>query len=74
MKIKNIMAVLAAMMTLTGCDLDKYPVSEVAAEEYVKDDESLNTLVLGCYNGLHDVMYYEWALTELRSDNTRMHR
>ena len=73
MKIKNIMAVLAAMMTLTGCDLDKYPVSEVAAEEYVKDDESLNTLVLGCYNGLHDVMYYEWALTELRSDNTRMH-
>ena len=73
MKIKSIMAAVAVAMTLTGCDLDKYPISEVAADDYVNDDESLNTLVLGCYNGLHQVMYYEWALTELRSDNTRMH-
>lgn len=63
---------LAATM-LTACNLDKYPFSEVTSEEYVKDDATLNTLVVGCYNGLHDVMYYEWAVTELRSDNTRMH-
>lgn len=73
MKIYNIMAALAAVLLLSSCDLDKYPMSEVAAEDYVKDDASLNTLVIGCYNGLHSVMYYEWALTELRSDNTRMH-
>lgn len=73
MKIKSILALLAATMTLTGCDLDKFPVSEVAADDYVNGDESFNTLVVGCYNGLHQVMYYEWALTELRSDNTRMH-
>ena len=60
-------------VALTSCDLDKYPYSEVAAGEYVKDAESVNTLVVGCYNGLHDVMYYEWALTELRSDNARMY-
>lgn len=58
---------------LASCDLDKYPYSEVAVDEYVKDAESVNTLVVGCYNGLHDVMYYEWALTELRSDNARMY-
>ena len=61
------------LLTFSACDLDKYPFSEVTSEEYVKDDATLNTLVVGCYNGLHDVMYYEWAVTELRSDNSRMH-
>lgn len=67
------MASLAALFLTTGCDLDRFPYSEVTAEDYVKDDATLNTLVMGAYNGLHDVMYYEWAVTELRSDNTRMH-
>lgn len=60
-------------IALASCDLDKYPYSEVAADEYVKDAESVNNLLLGCYNGLHSVMEYEWAMTELRSDNSRMH-
>lgn len=71
--IKITTALACATLMLTACDLDKYPYSEVASEEYVKDSESVNTLVIGCYNGLHDVMYYEWALTELRSDNSRMY-
>jgi hypothetical protein len=66
-------AILASAVALSSCDLDKYPYSEVAADEFVTDDASLNSLVVGCYNGLHDVMYYEWALTELRSDNSRMY-
>lgn len=57
---------------LMSCNLDKYPYSEVATESYVKDASSVNTLVLGCYNGLRNVMYYEWAVTDLRSDNARM--
>lgn len=60
-------------MVVFSCDLDKYPYSEVAADEYVKDDASVNTLIVGCYNGLQNVMYYEWAMTELRSDNARMY-
>lgn len=72
-KIKNIFYIGAFSMLVASCSLDKYPFSEVAADEYVKDDATLNTLVMGAYNGLHDVMYYEWAVTELRSDNTRMH-
>ncbi len=75
-KVKNIGAyVLMALCTAVpaSCDLDKYPYSETAADEYVKDAESVNTLVLGCYNGLQSVMDYEWALTELRSDNARMY-
>lgn len=59
-------------LALGACNLDQYPYSETAADEYVKDASAVNDLVIGTYNGLHDVMYYEWALTELRSDNTRM--
>lgn len=72
-KFKISILAVGALLMLTGCNLDKFPYSEVAADDYVKDDATLNTLVMGTYNGLHDVMYYEWAVTELRSDNTRMH-
>lgn len=32
----------------------------------------MNTAVIGCYGGIHAPLNIEWALTELRSDNTRM--
>ncbi|MCS2582826.1 RagB/SusD family nutrient uptake outer membrane protein [Bacteroides sp. BFG-551] len=32
----------------------------------------MNTAVIGCYGGMHNPLNIEWALTELRSDNTRM--
>lgn len=72
-KIYYYTALLLTVSFLSACDLDKYPYSEVAADEYVKDASSVNNLVVGCYNSLHDVMYYEWAVTELRSDNARIY-
>ena len=72
MKKVNYIGLLLVTLLFASCDLDKYPYSEVAADEYVKNASSVNNLVLGCYNSLHDVMYYEWAMTELRSDNGRM--
>ncbi len=62
----------AALVCAVSCDLKQYPYSETAADDYVKDGSSVNNLVVGAYNGLYDVMYYEWAMTELRSDNARM--
>ncbi len=59
-------------LALGACNLDQDPYSETAADEYVTDAVAVNNLVIGAYNGLHNVMYYEWAVTELRSDNTRM--
>lgn len=64
---------IVGALCFSSCNLDQYPYSEVASDEYVTDDNSVNDLVMGCYNGLHDVMYYEWAMTELRSDNARMY-
>ena len=69
---RYIIPILVSVLALTSCNLDKYPFSEVAASEYVKDAKSVNNLVIGIYNGLYDVMYNEWAMTELRSDNARM--
>ena len=69
------MAALAVVGTfvLTSCSMDQTPYSEVVPESYVKDAQSVNTLVMGCYNGLHNVMHYECAMSELRSDNARMY-
>lgn len=72
MKTLQYLLTLLAAALLSSCNLDQYPYSEIAANDYVKDAAAVNTLVLGTYNGLHGVMYYEWALTEVRSDNARM--
>ncbi|MBQ6882551.1 MAG: RagB/SusD family nutrient uptake outer membrane protein [Alistipes sp.] len=71
---KRISTYLILLLTtfVAGCEMDQYPYSEIAAEDYVKDAEAVNTLVVGAYNGLHGVMYHQWSLTELRSDNARM--
>ena len=57
MKKVNYIGLLLVTLLFASCDLDKYPYSEVAADEYVKNASSVNNLVLGCYNSLHDVMY-----------------
>ena len=64
---------LTSTVVFTACDMDRMPYSEVVPDSYVKGSESVNTLVLGCYNDLQNVMHYEWAVTELRSDNARMY-
>lgn len=73
MKKVNYIGLLLVTLLFGACDLDQYPYSEVAADKYVKDASSVNNLVLGCYNSLHNAMYNEWAVTELRSDNGRMY-
>lgn len=59
-------------VALTACEMDREVYSEPPADGYVKDAESVNSLLMGAYGSMHDVLYYEWAMTELRSDNTRM--
>lgn len=74
MSMKRISTYLILLFTtlVAGCEMDQYPYSEIASEDYVKDAAAVNTLVIGAYNGLHGVMYHQWSLTELRSDNARM--
>ncbi len=60
-------------LALASCNLDTPPYSEIPEDDFFKTPEEVNQGVLGCYSRLHGVMYYEWAVTELRTDNTRMY-
>ena len=68
---KTIILVVTALAAV-ACDLNRLPISEVAADAYGKDTQSVENLLIGTYNALYDVAYNEWAVTELRSDNVRM--
>ena len=72
MKRLHYMLVLATASLLAACNMDQYPYSEIASDQYVTDAAAVNNLVVGAYSGLHAVLYNEWALTELRTDNARM--
>ena len=71
-QMKKILSIVLTGLVVFSCNLDQFPYSEVFENEYVKDENSVNTLVMGAYNALQGVLYYEWAVTELRSDNARM--
>lgn len=73
MKMKQYMAALSiCVMGLASCDLNISPDSYIAEDFFFEDAAQVNTAVIGCYGGLQGPMEYEWTLTELRSDNTRM--
>ena len=69
---KKTIILAAAALVAVACNLNRYPISEVAADAYVKDAKSVENLIIGTYNALYDVNYGEWAVTELRTDNARM--
>lgn len=69
---KKIAITFAAVCLFASCNLDQVPPSDIAADSYIKDDASLNNVVVGMYNGMYDVLENEWAVTELRTDNVRM--
>ena len=57
---------------LASCDLNITPDSYIADINFYQNEAEVNTAVIGCYGGMHAPLDIEWALTELRSDNTRM--
>ena len=57
---------------LASCDLNISPDSYIADIKFYQNEAEVNTAVIGCYGGIHAPLNIEWALTELRSDNTRM--
>ena len=52
--------------------MDNDPISVVDKKEFFKTADDLQAALIACYNGLHGSMYYEWQLTELRTDNSRI--
>ncbi len=74
MKIRLYISIVILAITTIACDdvLDLNPISEIGEDSFYKTSEEINKAVIGCYNGLQEPILYEWALTELRSDNGQM--
>jgi hypothetical protein len=62
-----------AGLLFSSCNLGMQPVSEIGDGSFYQNAEEINSAVVACYNGLQAPMRYEWMLTELRSDNARLH-
>ncbi len=62
----------ACTLGLTSCDLNISPDSYIADEFFFENEAQVNTAVIGCYSGMRIPLEYEWTLTELRSDNSRL--
>ena len=52
--------------------IDLAPESNLTTANFYTNASEINTGLIGAYNGLQGPLYYEWQLTELRTDNSKM--
>lgn len=52
--------------------LDLSPISEIGEDGFFANDSEVLSGVNACYNGLHAPLEYEWMLTDLRTDISRV--
>jgi starch-binding outer membrane protein, SusD/RagB family len=64
---------LTCSVSLFSCKkvIDVYPESNLTSVTYYSNLEEVKSGLTGCYNGLTKPIYYEWQVTELRSDNSK---
>lgn len=60
------------LASFASCSLERLPISELSEDAYFEDADQVATALVACYAGLQGPMAYEWQLTEMRSDNTRV--
>ncbi|WP_462251429.1 RagB/SusD family nutrient uptake outer membrane protein [Ferruginibacter sp.] len=72
---KNLIIILfASLLVLASCkkNIDRYPLNNVAIDNYYKTAGDIQIALNGCYAGLRPTLLEEWQMTELRSDNAIM--
>ncbi len=72
MKLYKYLPVLLLAAVATSCDVERLPISEISEDAYYSNASELATGLVACYAGLQDPLEYEWRLTELRSDHSRI--
>jgi len=65
--------ILFCCVALFSCKkvIDIYPQSNLSTGTYYSNLEEMKAALAGCYNSLQRPLFYEWQLTELRSDNSK---
>lgn len=70
--LKYIAVVLLIVLSSCSDIIDQYPENNVNTGTFYSTAAEIRTALNGCYNSLQKPVENEWALTELRSDNTIM--
>lgn len=70
---KRIFLIILATPVFYGCNkmIDLYPQSNLNTGTYYSNYEEVKAGLTGVYNGLHNTLFNEWQMTELRSDNSK---
>ncbi len=71
--LRKILFLLSAIVFTTACENQLYltPISGVSTTAYFTTPDQVKTGVINIYNGLQAVPLREFAMTEMRSDNTK---
>lgn len=71
---KKILILLVLGITAFSCSkkkLDLEPISEIGENEFYNNAEEIELATIAIYDGLQNIPLREFALTEMRSDNSR---
>lgn len=65
--------ILVGSMGLFSCKkvIDLYPQSNPNTTTYYSNPAEVKAALSGCYNGMQGPLFYEWQVSELRSDNSK---
>lgn len=65
--------ILLGCVGLFSCKkvIDVYPQSNLSTGTYYSNFDEMKAALAGCYNSLQRPLFYEWQMTELRSDNSK---
>jgi len=70
---KILTTLFAGLLLLSSCEksLDLAPISEIGSNAFYANTEQVETGVYAIYDGLQAMVQTEYALTEIRSDNSK---
>jgi len=70
---KILTTLFAGLLVLSSCkkNLDLTPISEIGSSDFYANTEQVETGVYAIYDGLQAMVQTEYALTEMRSDNSK---
>ena len=71
---KKHLLIISGLLVLNSCatdPLDLAPVSEIGANGFYTNDEEMELATVAIYDGLQAIPKIEFAVTEMRSDNSK---
>jgi len=75
MKMKKYILIITSIFVVlfSSCEnyLDLSPIDAIGSNNFYRNADEVNAGIIAIYDGLQDIPEYEFALTEMRSDNSK---